>query len=368
MKVHILQENLIKALTRTGRIISSKTQLPVLQNVLLSTEEGSLRLTTTNMEMVISTLVGAKVEMEGSVCVSSKLLTELVLSLPQGTVVLEENEGQLSVSTEHAHANLSELPTSEFPPLNLKTDKKGFKIEKKIIVSALGATLFAAATDEGRPTLTGIRIVSSDQGLVFVATDGYRLSVKTVKQENEKPLDLLVPSRALAETYKILTEEKEEKELVMDKNTDGQLCLTVGDTYIVARLIDGEYPPYAKIIPKTHTSQARFEREEFLKAVKSASIFARDNANIVRLHLDKNSIIVSANTPQVGQNTVEVESKNSGEEADIAFNSRFLIDFLNNCASDELIFEMTGSLNSGLFKPADDELFLHIIMPVRVQN
>jgi DNA polymerase III subunit beta len=368
MKILILQENLLKTLTRVGRIISTKSQLPVLQNVHIKTENGIVRITSTNTETTISSLVGAKIESEGEICVSAKLLTELVSSLPQETVTLEEKEGHILVSTTRTKAELSAMPAEEFPPIKIEVAKGGLTMEKAVVTEALSATLYAAATDDGRPLLTGIKIVSDGENLVFAATDGYRLSVKRMVQKVGENFDMVVPARAMMEVYKTLMEDKEEKTLGFGKNEDGQLCLSVGDTTVLARLIDGEYPPYSKIIPKNHTSSANFDKGEFQQAVKSASIFARDNANIVRVHLEKGGITVSANTPQVGQNTVSVEAKVEGDAADIAFNSRFLLDFLSNCSVDELTFEMTGSLNPGLFRKDGDDSFIHIIMPVRVQN
>jgi DNA polymerase-3 subunit beta len=368
MKAHVLQENLFKAIARAVRIISGKTQLPILQNLLLKTENGILRVTATNMETTISSLVGAKIEKEGEICVSAKLLADLVSSLPQETIIIEEKENQAHVSTSRTHAELLTFSPGEYPAVNLTIGKNPIKIDKKIMLDALSQTLYAAATDDGRPLLTGIKIVSQENGTVFAATDGYRLSVKNVGESTAEPFDLVVPARALTEVYKTLGEEKEDKPLILGKNSDGQLCLLVGDTIVIARLIDGEYPPYAKIIPKNHMCAALFDKNEFQQAVKSAAIFARDNANIIKMHLDQNGLVVSANTPQVGQNTVEVEAKVTGEGGDIAFNSRFLLDFLNNCQFDELLFEMTGSLNPGVFKKNGDDTFVHIIMPVRVQN
>jgi len=368
MKCQLLQENLIKALTRTGRIISSKTQLPVLQNALLSTEDGRLRVTTSNMEMSISTFVGAKTEKEGSACVSSKLLTELVTSLPQETITIEDKEGSLLVSTTRTHATLAETPASEFPPVDIKNKRQDTFLDAPVLLGALGNVLFAAATDEGRPVLTGVKLTTQDGELTLVATDGYRLSVKKVAYKTEKPIDMIVPARALGEVVKIASEEKEIEELSFGKTADGQLSLSTKDTTILARLIDGEFPDYVRIIPKTHTTSMVVDKNEFLQAVKSASIFARDNSNIIKLAISKDGIIISANTPQVGQNTVNVDAKTKGDDAEIAFNSRFLLEFLNNFQEDELRFEMTGSLNPGVFKPVKDDSFLHIIMPVRVQG
>ena len=226
---------------------------------------------------------------------------------------------------------------------------------------------FAAATDEGRPLLTGIRIKKEEGGVVFAATDGYRLSVAKANMTLGFDADLVVPGRALLEVVKISSEDKSGKEITIAQTEDGQLVFGMGDIEIHTRLIDGEYPNFEKIIPKSFATRALIDREKLLRAVKSAAVFARDNANIIRFHLENQTLVVSANTPQVGENTIEVEAKIDGEGGDVAFNSRFLLDFLNNFSEDEVLFEMTGSLNPGVFKPVSDEDYLHIIMPVRVQ-
>jgi len=235
-------------------------------------------------------------------------------------------------------------------------------------VAAVSAVLFAAAADEGRPLLTGVRLKGTESGLVLAATDGYRLSLKKTKMSLGKIVDAVVPARALGEVVKVGQEEKDAEGVRVAQGDSGQLSFVVGDTTVHTRLIEGEYPNFEKIIPKTHTTRALLDRESLTRAVKSAAIFARDNANIVRLSLGAQRAAVSANTPQVGENRVELEAKIDGEGGDIAFNSRFLLEFLANFTGDELLFEMTGSLNPGVFKPVKDDSYLHIIMPVRVQG
>jgi DNA polymerase III subunit beta len=368
MKIQILQENLLKSLSRVGRVISSRSQLPVLQNVLITATKEGVSLAASNMEMSMIVRVNAKTEKEGSVCVSGKLLTELVTSLPHEAVFLEEKEGSLLVSTAKTHASLSETPVTEFPQINTTGSGEKTAMEPDVVVDAIGSVLYAASSDEGRPTLTGVKIETTKEETSFVATDGYRLSLKKVSFQKKTPTNMIVPSRALGEIIKSLSEEKNKEPVIFEKTTDGQLLLSVGDTGVVSRLIEGDYPDYARIIPKTHTTKATADKSEFLLAVKSASIFARDNANIVKLLLSKEGITVSANAPQVGQNTVDVDAVVEGDDTDIAFNSRFLLEFLNNFPDDEVVFEMTGSLNPGVFKSKKDALFLHIIMPVRVQG
>lgn len=368
MKVSILQENLVKAVTRTNRIVSSRPSLPILSNLLLQATKDGLFITSSTLETTESVLVGAKVEKEGSLCVPAKIFSELVSSLPQDTVVLEEKEGALHVSCGGVHASVAGMSSGEYPPTGGGGMKKETVLEKDRLVLFLSLVLFAASSDEGRPLLTGIKITQKEEGAVFAATDGYRLSVCRSDLVFPEKTDIVVPARALGEVMRVCQEEKEGKEVLLSDAGDGQFAVRVGDTTITTRRIDGEYPNFEKIIPSKHTTRAVLDVASFTKAVKSASIFARDSANIVRLHITKNILIISANTPQVGENSVEVDAKTEGEEGDIAFNSRFLLELLSNFPGEELVFEMTGALNPGAFRSPKDPSFLHIIMPVRVQG
>jgi DNA polymerase-3 subunit beta len=368
MLIHVLQENLLKALSRTGRIVSARPQLPVAQHARLSVREEGLQVTTTNLETTESVWVGGKVGKEGALCVPSRLLSEYVASLPAETVQLAAKEGSLIVSCGSFRATIPGIAASEFPPVSEPQTKGGIKLNKEDFVQTLSRVLFAAATDEGRPLLTGVRIIGEGEETVFAATDGYRLSIVRVPRLGRDPLDLVVPARTLSEALKVAAEEKDAKEIVLLAAGDGQLALFAGDTHLSTRVIEGEYPPFAKIIPKAHTTRALLDMASFGRAVRAASIFARDSANIVRMKLEGQKIMVSANSPQVGENESIVDAKIDGEGGEIAFNSRFLIELLANTPYEEMLFEMTGSLNPGVFKPVKDASFLHIIMPVRVQE
>lgn len=366
MIVSVLQENLLKALTKTGRNIPAKPQLPVLQNVLIKTDSGGLTLTTTNLETTEIVRTGAKVEEDGEMCVSSRLLTELVMSLPRETVKMTISEGSLVLSCLGTTATMQGTPGSEFPPLSGEGRADRVPLDKNKLTEALSSVLFSAAEDEGRPILTGVKIFSEDGAAVFASTDGYRLAVKKLELPLKDNLDLIIPAKALIEVVKTGQEDKENKTVLFSESENGQLWFVAGDTEIITRKIEGEYPDFKKIIPAKFSTRTVFEKEELSRAVKSAAIFARDNANIIRIHIENQTVVVSANTPSVGENKIEFETKVDGEGGDIAFNSRFLLELLNNFVGDELIFEMTGSLNPGVFRPAKDESYLHIIMPVRV--
>lgn len=368
MNITLLQENLLRALSRAARIVPAKPQLPVIANVLLQTEDGRLKITATNLETTESILVGAKIEQEGGICVSSRLLLEFVSTLPQSNVVLEVKNSALSVKSQGFHAVIPGVAAGEFP-LSADADTTGAaSLEKEEFVRAMSQVIFAAATDEGRPLLTGIRILQKDTETLFAATDGFRLSVKRLDLKTKDPLDLLVPARALSEVVKVSSEEKEEKTITIARTSSSQLVFSIGDTQIQTRLIDGAYPNFEKIIPTSHNTRVTMDKSALLAAVKSAAIFARDNANIVKFHVEDSVVTVSANTPQIGENSVDVEAAVEGEGGDMAINSRFLLECLSNFPSEEVVFEMTGSLNPAVFTSTADQRYLHIIMPVRVQG
>lgn len=368
MIINVLQENLLTALARVTRIVPVKPQLPIVQNVLLSTEDRRLKIVATSLEITETVWVGSKVEKEGGICVPARLLLEFVSSLPKGTVQLAEKDGSLVVQCAGFRALIPGVSAKEFPPVPVLEKKHAVVVEKDGILEAIERVVFSAATDEGRPLLTGVRVIQKDGETVFAATDGYRLSVKRVSLKTKEGLDLLVPGRALSEVVKTCLEEKEAKEILMIKPAEGQVAFIVGDTEIQTRLIDGDYPNFEKIIPTKHNTRLLIEKEVLTGAVKSAAIFARDSANIIKFHIENQEFTISANTPQVGEDEITVEAKVDGEGGDIAFNSRFLLDFLANYKEDELLFEMTGSLNPGVFRPPKDDSYLHIIMPVRVQG
>lgn len=368
MLFHVLQENLLKALTRVSRIVPSRPQLPILQDIKLSATKDGVEIITTNTETTEVVWVGSKVEKPGEVCVSARTLFEFVSTLPPETVEVVQKDETLRVTCGRFRAELLVVSATEFPSLPNFLPKNTGSIEKDVFGAALSSVLFAAATDEGRPVLTGIKVVEDGEETQFVATDGYRLSLRRVSLTAKDLGGAIVPARALSEVVKLSSEEKEEKTIKVGLAGESQVGFIVGDTTVLTRLIDGEYPAFERIIPKTHTTRALIEKEPFLRAVRSAAIFARDNANIVRLNLDKQRVTVSAAAAQVGTNSVELEAKIDGDGGDIAFNSRFLIDFLTNFPEEEFLFEMTGALNSGVFKPVKDENYLHIIMPVRVTS
>ncbi|MDP3954909.1 MAG: DNA polymerase III subunit beta [bacterium] len=373
MKISLLQENFNKGLSLVSRQVSGKATLPILANILLSTENGRLRLSATNLETGINLWLGSKVEEEGSLTLPAKVLNEFVASLPPDKIEIEASETSLTAVSGSFKANFIGTVAAEFPKLPVFSDKPILIFEKNDFLRSLSRVAFAAAQDEGRPVLTGVLIKKKDKGKVtLVATDGYRLSLKSaVAIEDKLEEDLLIPAKTLLEVSKIAQEKGEENKEIKIAQTEekSQVVFSLKDIEFSSRLLEGEFPDFDKIIPKTSTTKAEFDKEEFLRAVKIASIFAREQANIVKLKIDPQAgkMKITAETPQVGANESEIVAKIEGEEMEIAFNCRFLLDFLAAVKEEVIILEANGSLAPGLFKVKGDDTYLHIIMPVRTQ-
>lgn len=375
MEVTCLQENLSHALNIATRFVSTKTQLPVLGNFLLATDKGKLKIAATNLEISICLWVGAKVEKEGGISLPARTFLEFISSLPAEKVSLFSEEGLLKVEGGSFRASFNGSPPQEFPSFPQKEEKPLLALQKEFFSKAVLRVGFSASQDEGRPILTGVKWMFGPEEMQIVATDGYRLSLQTLVDAKEKTPSkeefLIIPARALLEVARIARENKEEEVKIIPAKEKGQLIFALEEMEVATRFLEGEFPEFQKIIPQGFSSKARLEKEAFLRAVKTASLFARDSANIVRLKLvssDGGKVVVSANSPQVGENICEVEAKIEGEEVETAFNYRYLLDFLSNVEGEEVVFETSGPLNPGVFKIAGDDSYLHIIMPVRVQG
>ncbi len=367
MKVTILRENLYHALSLVNRSSSTRGELPILENVLIKAEQGVITFSTTSLETGIATNVGGKIEEEGAITVSVRLLSEYVNTLRTDKIELTVKEGTLWVTGSKSKASFTTIPALEFPTFPQK-EQKAFAMPVKDFRLITSYVTFAASSDEGRPVLTGILCKPTDDHLLVAATDGFRLSVCEFSSTYGFEKECVIPSRSLVEIGKIIEESKVDTIETAYAKGGNQLIFSLPDTSFFSRLIDGEFPEFKKIIPTSSTTNVTIEKEAFLQAIKAAAIFARESANIVRLTIKKNALVISANTPQIGEESSEIEVVVEGEENEIAFNFRFLIDFLNSVSEEEIVLQMTSPLSPALFRPVKNSAYSHIIMPVRVQG
>ncbi len=377
MRVSLLSENLQKKILFVNHAISSRSQLPILGNFLIEAKDGKLSISATDLEIGITADVPAKIEEEGSATVPAKTFVELVGSIPAGKISLEITPEGLFLSGERVKTVFQTTPSEEFPKLYEEKGEGIMVLKKETMGKDFSKVVFAASPDSERPALSGVLVKEEKEGFLLVATDGYRLSLKknalqsvkkNFKTTGNNLISMLVPSRVIKELVQMENDVEVGDVTVYASKEKNQIILSSSDITLVGRLIEAEFPNYEKIIPTDFSTKTVLEKDSLQKAIKAGYVFARQTAGIIRLAIEKNKVVVSANAPSVGKNTIEVEAKTTGEENEIAFNCRYLLDFLSNTTGELISFEMTGPLNPGVFREINDSSYMHLIMPIRVQQ
>ncbi len=376
MRVSCLQENLAKGLSVVGRAVSPRSTLPVLGNVLLTTDGGRLKLSATNLEIGISCWIGAKVEEEGGITVPARTFIDLVNALPPERVDMEliARTQTLNLRAGRSEANIKGIDAEEFPIV--PADGEGshsIPVEADTLRSAIAQVAFAAATDETRPILTGVLVKFEDTKLTLAAADGYRLSVRSIALSHPvtDPFSIIVPARALVELGRISGEQQEPIRVSLTPARN-QVLFRLTDIVLVSQLIDGNFPDYRQIIPREWATHTVVDTAAFLKACKAALIFAREAAHITRLHIKPGSelspghMIVSATSAETGDDVSELDATIEGEEIEIAFNVRYLIDVLSVINTPQVALNTTTPSSPGVIRPVGDVDYTHVIMPMHL--
>jgi DNA polymerase-3 subunit beta len=371
MKLRVLQENFAKALSISSRFSSTKAQLPVLSNVLLRAKNNKLAISATNLETSVSLSIGAKVEEEGVITVPSKTITDVVSNLRPDQVSLESHKERLKILASSFKSAVSGMNSSDFPVVPNSVGKNAMNIPAEAFSSALSKVLFAVSVDETRPVLTGVLLIIKDASIVLVSTDGFRLSQKRIPLKLKKKLEeqrMILPKNILGELSRI----KGDKETIKFdyKVKENQVVFGVDSSVLSSRIIEGEFPDFERIVPKKADIIVNVDKEELLQAVKLASVFARDSANVVRVIIKKDVFEISAESSQSGSQETKIDAKVEGDNLKkftTAFNFRFLEEFLSVVEGDDVRMEFSESNSPAVFADPKDTNFLHIIMPVKTQ-
>jgi DNA polymerase-3 subunit beta len=378
MKISCLQENLAKGLATVGRAVATRSTLPVLSNILLETDAGRLRLAATNLEIGVNCWIGARVEEDGSCTVPARLLTEFVNSLPPGQIDMElvERTQTLNLKCARYEANIKGIAASEFPDVPTAQSiggKNNLHLDADAFRQMIDQVVFAAATDESRPILTGVLAKFHQGGLTLAAADGFRLSVTSadVGVDLDEALSVIVPARALSELSRIGTDQQDPIELIITPSRN-QILFHLTDIDLVSQLIEGSFPDYNQIIPKAHSTRTLVSTQELLKAVKVAFLFARDAANIIRFNIVPGSeltpgqLIIAGTSAEFGDNVSELDASIQGDSVEIAFNARYMIDALSVAGTAEVALETSTPSSPGVIRPVGGGDFSCVIMPMHI--
>ena len=380
MKFSCLQDNLSKGLAIVSRAVATRAPLPITQNILLEVDDSKIKITATNLEIAISTWVPGKTESEGSLTVPARMFTDFINSLPSGDQVdisgTEDNNG-IQINCGKFKGRISGTSADEFPPIPVVDDDNTFTVLGLDLKKSLERVVVAAATEDSRPVLTGVKMDISDEEITLATADGFRLAVDKVKIKsngNVLPSDVIIPARTMQELQRLIPEIESEIKFSITESSN-QVLFSFDTIQIVSQLVQGQFPDYSKLIPDSHTTQIIIKREEFLQAARAASIFARDGSGIIKLIFDPSgsgTVNIFSSAEEIGDLENQIQAKIEGEEARIAFNSKFLIDVLNVIKSSDIVFECSSPSSPGVFQEHSDNSddknsYTHVVMPMFVQ-
>ena len=362
MKLQVTQEHLNQALSSVSRVANSRNTLPILANVLIKTTNNRLSLSATNLDIAIVHYIGAKISEEGAITVPARLMQDFVSSLPAGVIELELTDTKLIVKTDQYNSIVNGIVADDFPVMPTITDASSWVIPANELKKGLQQVVFAASNDETRQVLTGVYIHSDNGKLYVAATDSYRLAEKEIGNIKDK-VSILVPATAMQDLLRILGDFEGDVTI----NHDGQQVLfRVGDVELTARLVEGQYPDYQKLIPSDFASSITLKRADIVNVTKVSSLFARESAGSVTIELDDktNTLSIRSIASQVGENTATAAGKIKGNGS-ITLNSRYLLDSLQVLSGDEVFFGFNGKLEPTIIKDPKDSTYKHIIMPLK---
>ena len=383
MKLSCIQENLSKGLGIVGRAVATRTTLPITNNVLLTTEESRLKLSATNLEIAITCWLGAMVEEDGAITVPARLLTEFVNSLPSDKIDMSLSDHTLELKCARFEARISGLDAADFPPIPQVGDSAIYRIKPEALRLAINQVVFATASEDTRPVLTGVSTEFEGDTLTLAAADGFRLAVHKapLATPTEERTEIIVPGRALLELGRLLADQEEPVEIAVSPNKTQVLFRlnnvplgdSTGQVEMLSQLLQGTFPNYRQLIPQSYSTRAVVSTSEFLRATRTAAIFARDGSGIVRVQMTPGedptpgSMNISARSEQVGDNLGEIDAQVAGEAAKIAFNGRYILDVLSVVHEGQIALETTTPSSPGVFHPVGSDRYIHIIMPMFVQ-
>ena len=384
MKVQVLQENLQRGLSIVGRAVATRSTLPITANVLLATDKGRLKLAATDLDISISSWVGAKIDEEGATTVPSRLIGDFVASLPQATVQLEiaDRSRQMKLECARNESTINAMDSEDFPRVPEIRDGVSVQLDPKALRRAIERVEFAAASDDSRPVLTGVHVKADGTRLTFASADGFRLAVAdiTLGAAPGEAIEIIIPARAMRELARLISDVTEPVEMRVNPQRT-QVLFALTDTEMVAQLIQGTFPNFSQLIPAEWGTECRVAVDEFKRETRIAAIFARDGSGIIRLQIAPGQgglpgqLTVSARADEIGNNEGTIDADVSGDASKIAFNSRYLQDVLNVLGG-KVALQLTSPSSQGVFRPVTtgpdekdqiEQDYVHVVMPMFVQ-
>lgn len=372
MKVEILKDNLKNGLSVVEKVVGKNLSLPILDNVLIGTEENFLSLTSTDLETAVKIWILTKIIKPGKVSVPVKFLSSFVSLLPDEKIVLGEGKQNLFIECKSFKNQIQGLNPEEFPIIPEFKNSEYLEVDNKKFCQGLSQIVDVASPSQSRPEISGIYFSFLKNQIKMVATDSFRLAEKTIFSEGpvKKDISFILPQKPAREVINILG-EKEGKIKIYFSPNQSMFEFPMKETahpevQITSRLIEGEYPNYEEIIPKKFKTNIILKRDEFLNQIKAASLFSgKINEVKISANTEKKEVNISAQDPNIGQSQSSIQVKIEGEKIETSFNHKFLIDGLLNIKSSEVMFDISKEDGPCILRPVGDTSYIYVVMPIK---
>jgi len=373
VKLTCQQENLARGLQIVGRAVAQRSPLPITSNILMETDGDRLKLSATNLEIAITTWLGAIVQEAGKVTLPARLVTEFVNALPNETVSLGVKKGaSCHIQAGKFEADIRGMDAEDFPRIPVAEEQPTAFVEAGLLKEMIEQVAFAAAVDDTRPVLTGVQCTFSDSELTMAAADSFRLAIRTgvLDESASGDFSVIIPARTLSELSKILPNDDEKVAVTVTPNRS-QIVFQATDLHVVSRLIEGAFPNVRQLVPNKFQTKVIVNTSELLKAARVASFFSRDNSNMILLDINpadgngsQAGLTVTGAAAEVGENHGQVDAVVEGEGIHVAFNSRYVADALGAIQSSQVGLELTGPTSAAVIRPEGTENYTHVVMPI----
>lgn len=365
MKFKVNKKSIVKHISIVQKAISSRTTLPILEGIKIVAKDNILTLTATDNETAIVTNLPAIVEEEGTIVANSRLFGDIIRKLPDDIIDIKVSNYNMNILCSNSEFNIQCQNSEEFPSLPRLGETKSIKIRSNDFKDAIRKTSFAVSVDETRATLTGVLMDIVNGNINFVALDGFRMALKTIKVDTDVNTKAIVPARNCNDLVKIIEDDLEEIEVEIGINI---IKFDIGDTIFYTNLLGSEYFQYDGLIKDNYKINSRVKKADYQASLERASLLAKeDRANLVKLSVTESEIVITSNS-EIGNSVEVVNAQTTGGELDIAFNSKYIIEGLKNIEANEITLSFTDSVNPTIIKEIDDNSYIYLVLPVRLAN
>ena len=360
------KQEILEGISTVQKAITGKSTMPILEGIYIKTNEISLTLIGSDMDVSIQTTVNANIIEQGSIVIDAKIFGEIIRKLPNATIKIETLENQIiRITCEKSVFDVVYMNTNEFPELPEINEDLKISVKQNILKNMIKGTSFAIAQDETRPILQGILFEVKNKNLNLVALDGYRLAIKSEFLDTDIDIEVVIPGKTLNEVSKIL---EDVDDIVNITFTNNHILFNLEKTKIISRLLEGKFINYNSLLPQEHKLLVNVNRQELQNAIERASLMAKDgNTNLIKLDIQQDNLIITSNS-QLGKVREEMSIKLQGDEVQIAFNSRYLLDVLKNVEDDEVVMKMTSGISPCVIEEKNSDNAKYLVLPVRVMR